>query len=186
MDYSQFQTGDRAAIAGKHGISVPIIKCMIREWKKEHPNEPVPWIPSHWLTITMSEGVALAHGSIINGFKPEPLEDAIDFENDSYIIVRTKNGYSQSQKQEVVRYSSRLEKMSIMYNFIGIFLWILYIYLRIDWFPKYGGEKMMYCYSSTKRIMEHVDPSNIPYNANKVNAWDPHREDDREIIKHII
>jgi len=183
IELKELQTGDRIAFIGKSFISRAIIFCMKYYAKKR--GLPTEKIPSHWATILLCEDVVIVVGSIENGFRPQTFENAVDLSKDQFEIYRTKNGYTQHQKDEVVRYTTLLEYKSVIYNYLGLLLWVLYIFLGIDWFPRHGGESVEYCYASTKRIMEHVDPSGIPFNANKVDAWDPHRKDDQLIFSNL-
>lgn len=179
------QTGQRIAFRGKSWVSRTISGQMLKYAHKKGIEVEYDWVPSHWATLTICEDVCLVHGSIESGFKPQPLEDCVDDTTD-FIILETKSPYTLAQKQEVVKYTARLSKKSIVYAYWELILWWLLVNFNIDWFPKKWMEWALVCYSSTKMILEKVSPGGIEFNPNKVDAFQVRRPDDRVVWDHRV
>jgi len=186
IDTSKIQDGDRFLSAGTAWISKQIIHYMTL-YRDKFPvvngvkNLLSGFVASHCATFFWIDGVLYLYGSIDWGYKPIVFTDHYS-ENDSWIILRTKDGYTDGQKKLALNYAMVSMGGSTIYPYWALPMWILYVKTGWKWVLNGGGQKAQVCYKSVYQVLRQIEPYKYSLNPLYVTFFDSIRSDDQIII----
>ena len=192
IDISKIQDGDRLFSHGTAAISKDIEHWMTvyRDNGKFKIDPGVlkllnGFIASHCATFFWVQGKLYIYGSIEYGYRPIVFTDHYS-DADSFLVLRSRDGYTASQKIAAFNYAMQALGDSTIYPYWALPMWIAYVKTGWKWFLSGGGHRAQVCYKSVYQVLKAVEPEKYTVNPLYATFFDDCRPDDQPVIRNNI